>query len=80
MSASAVDIRTAATRMLYGRRAPDEIIADLQACSGILQREIESWNDTPSKVALTSAETSAEGVRRLLMQLRLTIQNSAEVA
>jgi hypothetical protein len=66
-------------RALYGRSSA-EIVADLCAVSRVLLHELEVWNGEPlTQSALISAETSAEGIRRLLQQLRLSVQNRAEV-
>jgi hypothetical protein len=71
MNASPEQTR-AALHALYGR-GPDEIVADLRAVARVFSHEIEMWGDAaPSAAALVSAETSAEGLRRLLVQLRIS--------
>jgi hypothetical protein len=61
-----------ALRALRGR-SPAEIVADLRAVARVFSHELETWGDAPpSAAALVSAETSAEGLRRLLAQLRIS--------
>jgi hypothetical protein len=68
------DQTRAALRALYGR-GPDEIVADLRAVAGVLTRELGTWRDgPPNAAAMTSAETSVEGCRRLLTELRLALR------
>jgi hypothetical protein len=54
-------------------RSTAEIVGDLRSVARVLLRELEVWGDKPPHpAAMTSAETSVEGVRRLLVQLRLS--------
>jgi hypothetical protein len=79
VSVSPSEIRAAAARALYSRSS-DEIVEDLRAVSRVLLHELDTWNGEPlTQSALITAETSAEGIRRLLQQLRLSVQNRAEV-
>jgi hypothetical protein len=65
---------------LYGRNQI-EIIADLRDCAQILQREIATWEVAPpNEIGLLSAETTVEGLRHLLGQLRLLSKPDSEVA
>jgi hypothetical protein len=63
-----------ALRALYGR-SPPEIVADLCAVAHVLTRELDTWHEgPPNAAAMTSAETSLEGCRRLLTELRLALR------
>lgn len=74
MNASADQTRDA-MRALYGR-APDEIVRDLRALAGFLVRELDSWDDTstPTVPAIVTVETSLEGGRNLVRQLRIALR------
>jgi hypothetical protein len=75
MNASPAQTR-AALHALYGR-GPDEIMRDLRALAGSLVRELDAWNDaTPNAPALVTLETTSEGCRRLLTELRLALRAS----
>jgi hypothetical protein len=74
MNASATEVRTAAARALYGR-APDEIVQDLRALAGGLVRELDSWRDeSPNAPAIVTLETTLEGGRNLVRQLRIALR------
>lgn len=63
----------AAVRQLYGR-SPAEIVTDLRGVIRVLSREVDSWEDgAPTELSLISAETSTDGLRRLLGQLRISM-------
>lgn len=65
-------------RALYGRSSI-EIIGDLRDCTQILTRELEAWQTTPpNEIALITAETTVEGLRSLLGQLRLRSHPDSE--
>ena len=67
--------RDVAVRQLYGR-SPREIVQDLRSCARILERELGNWEaETPSARALMTAETTVDGLRRLLGQLRLALNH-----
>jgi hypothetical protein len=69
MNATAAQTRDA-VHALYGRPQA-EIVGDLRAVTRVLARELEFWGDAPpSAAALVTVETTAEGIRRLLVQLR----------
>jgi hypothetical protein len=77
VNASATEVRAAAARALYGR-GPDEILRDLRALAGVLVRELDLWNsDTPAAPAIVSLETTLEGGRNLVRQLRIALQARA---
>lgn len=74
MSASPAEVRAVAMRELYSRSS-NEIVEDLRAVSRVLLHELDTWNGEPvMQSALINAETSAEGLRRLLTHLRLSLQ------
>jgi hypothetical protein len=74
MIASAAEVRIAAARTLYGR-APDEIMQDLRALAGGLVRELDSWRDqSPNAPAIVTLETTLEGGRNLVRQLRISLR------
>jgi hypothetical protein len=54
-------------------RDPEHVIADLRDVARNLVREVESWSGEPNRAALVTAETTTEGVRRLLGALRIAI-------
>jgi hypothetical protein len=64
-----------ATLRIGATREPNAIVPDLLACARVLVSAVGSWNGEPHNVALISAETSAEGCRRLLQELRIAIAN-----
>jgi hypothetical protein len=74
MNATAEQTRDA-LRALYGR-APDEIVRDLRALAGVLVRELDSWNETstPTAPAIVTIETTLEGGRNLVRQLRIALR------
>jgi hypothetical protein len=71
MNATALQTRDA-LHALHGR-APRDIIDDLRAVSTVLNRELGQLDEIPLPGALTTVETSAEGIRRLLTQLRISL-------
>jgi hypothetical protein len=75
---SAAETRDATLRV-GATRAPNAIRADLVACAGVLVNEVGSWSGEPHNAALVSAETSVEGCRRLLQELRIAIANQRRV-
>jgi hypothetical protein len=79
MNATAAEVRTAAARALYGR-TPEEIMRDIRALTAMLVVELDAWDEAvPIAPALTTLETTFEGGRALMRQLRLALQARAEV-
>ena len=68
--------QTRAALFALHSRAPSEVIADLRAVAAVLTRELERLTDPPIPTALQTVETSAEGIRRLLSQLRISTRLS----
>jgi hypothetical protein len=68
-----------ATLRVGATREPNAIVPDLLACARVLVSEVGSWNSEPHGAALTSAETSIEGCRRLAQELRIAIANQRRV-
>jgi hypothetical protein len=68
-----------ATLRVGATRPPNDVVADLRACARVLANEVASWNGAPHGAALTSAETSIEGCRRLAQELRIAIANQRRV-
>ena len=69
---SPAEAREAVLRVDSGR-APQAVVDDLRACVRVLARELELWNGEPNPAALVTAETTCEGIRRLLGALRIAI-------
>lgn len=56
-------------------RDPEHVIADLREVARNLVRELDSWKGEPNRAALVTAETTTEGVRRLLGALRISMSD-----
>jgi hypothetical protein len=63
----------AAMRALYCRTSA-EIVSDLRSVAHVLARELDELTDPPLPTALSTIETSAEGLRRLLIEHRIALQ------
>jgi len=74
---SPTEAREAVLRVDSGR-APQAVVDDLRACARLLAREVESWNGEPNPAALVTAETTTEGVRRLLGALRIAMAGRSQ--
>jgi hypothetical protein len=77
MNAAIRDFNAASVghRQLHARK-PDAIVADLNACAAVLSRELAAWRTTlPTSAGLTSAETSVQGLRNLVGQLRIALED-----
>ena len=59
-------------------KSPEHVIADLRDVARNLVRELEAWSGTPNRAALVTAETTTEGVRRLLGALRISMSDRSQ--
>jgi hypothetical protein len=62
-----------ATLRIGSQRAPHDVVDDIRGCVRVLAREIATWDEEPSAAAIVTAETSVEGCRRLIAQLRIAL-------